>query len=154
MQRDRLAVPLGGPDTSQTKLFLQNQAALDDEDFLDNGNDRHVALLSNRRGGVHGLADGHTLDFHGLASKSLVDEVVMTYRMNLHANFSLDFPPLDRNVSGMISTGSEEDSIAISERTYLEDEPRKEASPRTLPLPLRTSGEAEARRRSMRGVSF
>jgi hypothetical protein len=98
MQRDRFAVPLGGPDTSQTELFLQNQAALDDEDFLDNGNHRYVALLSNRRGGVHGPANCHTLDFYGLASKSFVDEVVMTYRVNMHANVSLDFPPLNRNV--------------------------------------------------------
>jgi hypothetical protein len=98
MQRDRFAVPLGGPDTSQTELFLQNQAALDDEDLLDNGNHRYVALLSNRRGGVYGPADCHTLDFYGLASNSFVDEVVMTYRVNMHANVSLDFPPLNRNV--------------------------------------------------------
>ena len=98
MQRDRFAVPLGGPDTSQTELFLQNQAPLDNDDFLDNGTDRNVALFSNRRRSVHGLADGHTLDFYGLASKSFVDEVVMTYRVNMHANVSLDFPPLNRNV--------------------------------------------------------
>jgi hypothetical protein len=98
MQRDRFAVPLGGPDTSQTELFLQNQAALDDEDLLDDGNHRYVALLSNRRGGVYGLADCHTLDFYSLASNRFVDEVVMTYRVNMHANVSLKFPPLDRNV--------------------------------------------------------
>jgi hypothetical protein len=101
MQRDRFAVPLDGSDTSQTKLFLQNQAALDDKNLLDNGNYRYVALLSNRRGGVYGLADGHTLDFYGLASNSFVDEVVMTYRVNMHANVSLDCPPLNRNVFAM-----------------------------------------------------
>jgi hypothetical protein len=98
MQRDRFAVPLGGPDTSQTELFLQDQAALDDKHLLDNGNHRYVALLSNRRGGIYGLADCHTLDFYGLASNGFVDEVVMTYRVNMHANVSLDFPPLNRNV--------------------------------------------------------
>ena len=72
-------------------------AALDDEDLLDNGNHRYVALLSNRRGGVYGLADCHTLDFYGLASNSFVDEVVMTYRVDMHANVSVDFPPLNRN---------------------------------------------------------
>jgi hypothetical protein len=100
-QRDRFAVPLGGPDTSQTKLFLQNQAALDDKDFLDNGNHRYVALLSDRRGGVNGPADCHTLNFYGFASNSFVDEAVMAYRVNMHANVSLDVPPLNRNVFHM-----------------------------------------------------
>jgi hypothetical protein len=44
MQRDRFAVPLGGPDTSQTELVLQNQTAFDDEDFLDNG--KHISTGS------------------------------------------------------------------------------------------------------------
>ena len=94
-QRDRFAVPLGGPDTSQTELFLENQATLDAEDLLDNGDDRYVALLSNRRGGVYRLADGRTLDFNGLASKSFVDEVVMSDRLDMDANISLDFPPFN-----------------------------------------------------------
>jgi hypothetical protein len=97
-QRHGFPVPLGRPHASQTDLFLQDQPTLDDEDLLDHGDDRGVAVFSNGWNSLNWPADRDTLDFDALAGKRLINQVVMTIRMDMHPNPALNLSALNRDV--------------------------------------------------------
>jgi hypothetical protein len=91
-QRYDLAVPLSRPHAPQMDFFLQNQSSFDDEDLLDNGNHRCVALLSDkRRDDVDWSGDCDALNVDPVVSKGLVNQVVMTDGADIYPDVPLDF---------------------------------------------------------------
>jgi hypothetical protein len=91
-------MPLGRPHASQTDLFLQDEATLDNEDFLDNRDDRGVAFLSDGWGRINGSADRNTLDFNPLMSQRLINQLVTSNRMEMHPNVPFNLSALNRNI--------------------------------------------------------
>src|SRR3954447_7328109 len=61
-QRHGLSVSLSGPHAVQADFLLQDKAAFNNKNLLDNGNHRRVALLSNRWSGIDRPTYRHPLN--------------------------------------------------------------------------------------------
>ncbi len=94
-------MPLRRPHTSQPDLLLENQPALDNEYFLDNGNHRCVAFLANRWNGINWPANRSPLDLDFLVRNSFINQMVVIDGPDIYPEFPLDCPPLNRQVFGV-----------------------------------------------------
>jgi len=79
-QRDDLLVPFRAAQAPYADLFLEHQPALDHDDLLHDGKDRHVAFLANGRHSLDRAADRHPLDLDPLMRQRLVDELLVLVR--------------------------------------------------------------------------
>jgi hypothetical protein len=71
-QRYRLTVLLSRPHAPQPNFFLQDEAAFDHQDLLDDRDHCRVTLLSDRRNGIDWPTDCNAFDFNPFAGQSLV----------------------------------------------------------------------------------
>ena len=61
-------------------FLFEQEGSLGDQDLLDNGNDRDITFLANRRDCIDGLVERNTLDFDTLVRELFVDEFVVRAR--------------------------------------------------------------------------
>ena len=82
-------------------FFLQDESSFDNQDLLDHGNHRCVALLSDRRHGIHLPADRDVFNLDPLPSEVFVYHLLMTDGVDVHPHIPLHLPAIYRDIFAM-----------------------------------------------------
>lgn len=88
-QRHGFLVSVYSAHAVQTDFLLQNKAALNNKNFLDNGDDRRVAFFSNRWNGIDGAPYRSPLNLKPLLNDGFINEFLMRDRANVYPNVPL-----------------------------------------------------------------